>query len=464
MGARGRVDERDLDRSMACALARARTRTPIARLLIAFSGGCDSRVLLHLAVRCARTHKLELGVLHVDHALDDASARRAERCRAFGAAYGLTCEVVRLRGAPPAGASVEAWARTARYRLLAQRSAEGTLAMTAHHADDQAETVVQRVMSAAGPHGLGGIRALRPLGAGLLARPLLAWSRAELEQYALAADLEWQDDPGNADRRYLRNRVRQDLMPAVTRAFPHSAVALGDFAALHRELAEGIDEWSDGVLGPPDHRLSLATLAAAPRGLRVYLLRRWLERLGVEAPRRAQWRVIERELHTARGDACPQYTWGGVVLRRFRGSIYVLERARLAPPAAAEWAWQAECAMTWPWAGLTSRWVRHGPRLERAALARGPLSLRLRRGGERLCLAGRSHRRTLKNLFQEWAVPPWERDRLALLFIGDALAAVPGYAVAAEFHAPAQESGLALDWQWTVYPATPAAAPTAYAS
>jgi tRNA(Ile)-lysidine synthase len=464
MGARSDRDGRELDSSMTRALAHAHTRMPIARLLIAFSGGCDSRVLLHLAVRCARAHKLELGVLHIDHALDDASARRAERCRAFCATYGLACEVVRLAAMPPVGASVEAWARTARYRELAQRCAESTLVMTAHHADDQAETVVQRVVLAAGPHGLGGIRALRPLGVGQLARPLLGWSRAELEHYARGAGLEWQHDPGNDDRRYLRNRVRHDLMPALTRAFPHSVFALGDFAALHSELAQGIDEWSDGVLGPPDHRLPLATLAAVPRGLRVYLVRRWLQRLGVEAPRRAQWRTIEREMYTVRGDACPQYTWGGVVLRRYRGSIYVLERDRLGPPVTAEWAWQAECAMTWPWAGLTSRWVRHGPRLERSALARGPLSLRLRRGGERLSLDGRSHRRTLKNLLQEWAVPPWERDRLALLFIGDALAAVPGYAVAAEFHAPAHELGLALDWQWRVYPTAPSATPTAYAS
>ena len=176
---------------------------------------------------------------------------------------------------------VEAWAREARYAALAAGCAADEAVLTAHHREDQVETVMQRIVHAAGPHGLAGIPALRTLGHGWLARPLLGCTRDSLRSYLAGRAARWIDDPANSDVRYLRNRLRHTAWPALAAAVPGAADGLVRLAALQQALARGLDGYADALLGTAATRaLPVAVLERAPLDLRPYVLRRFLDREG----------------------------------------------------------------------------------------------------------------------------------------------------------------------------------------
>ena len=417
------------------------------RLVVGFSGGADSTLLLALARDYAARAGLPLLAVHVDHGLHPDSGAWAAHCAAQARDLGVSFEVLTVAAAPSAGASLEAWARGERYALLAARLEADSALLTAHHADDQAETVLQRLLWRAGPWGLAAMRDARPLGRGWLLRPLLAERRATLRAAASALDLTWLEDPSNRELRHPRNRLRANVLPVLEASFPDAVAALNETAALQGEVAALLDELSDRVLdacaAPASPPVS-ALLALTPR-LRVCVLRRWLLRQGAPVPGRAQLDALQRELLDARADGQPCVAWQSVAVRRHAGQLF-LTRAELPPPLPAQ-RWQA------PWPPLadasgTLECVPGGPTdLCAARAAAGEVWVRQRDGGERLRLRADGPRRALKTLFQEWGVPTWRRSRWPLIYVDGELAAVPGFAVAAEFQAG--PGGAALAFAWT---------------
>ncbi|MGE3845452.1 MAG: tRNA lysidine(34) synthetase TilS [Gammaproteobacteria bacterium] len=416
------------------------------RLVVGFSGGADSTLLLVLARDYAAREGLPLRAVHVDHRLHPDSGAWAAHCAAQARGLGVHFETLTVATAPPAGASIEAWARGERYALLAARLDTDAALLTAHHADDQAETVLQRLLWRAGPWGLAAMRDRRPLGRGWLLRPLLAERRATLRAAATELALVWLEDPGNRELRHPRNRLRATVLPALEASFPDAVTALTEAAALQGEVASLLDELADEVLDacaepatPP-----VGALLALPPRLRVCVLRRWLLRQGAPIPGRAQLEALQRELLAARADGQPCVAWQSVAVRRHAGHLF-LTRAELPSPAPAQ-RWAA------PWAplALAGGMLVGAPGgaadLCVARATAGEVWVRHRDGGERLRLHAGGPRRALKTLFQEWGVPTWRRPRWPLLYVDDELAAVPGLAVAAEFRAGADRAALMLDW------------------
>ncbi len=437
----------DLGAQANAALNRIVAASDCDELLVAFSGGRDSSVLLHVAVAFARAAGLRIRALHVDHGLHAQSGQWAAHCREAAHAAGVNCAVVGVSERPPQGSSVEAWARAQRYRALSSTLGARTCVLTAHHADDQAETVLHRVLGGAGPHGLAAMRELRAFGAVHLGRPLLHCSVAAISAYAKSHALAWVDDPGNHDRRFLRNRLRHELLPHLETCYPGAAAGLRRLAGIQSQLADSLDRRADTILAvgtTTPMELELRVLRACDAGMQAVVLRRALVRAGLSPPGERRLREILQRLCSAREDANPLVAWGGTEVRRYRERLYFM-RACPAPDPGQLLAWDPGTELRLPWGVL--RAVRGpAPALDAARLSSGLVRIGFRRGGERCHPVTRTHSQSLKKLFQEWGVPPWRRVTMPLLLIDGQLAAVGAECVCRGFSTPADQPGLVLEW------------------
>ena len=417
----------------------------IDRIVLGFSGGLDSTVLLHLLRDYVAQAPVLLQACHIDHGLQADSARWVAHCARTAAGFGVDFRSERLDGAPAVGASIEDWARQQRYAVLLAQLDNRSALVTAHHRDDQAETVLLHALRGSGPHGLAGIRARGRYGEKRLLRPLLDEQRADLLAYGRAHDLQWVDDPSNTELRFARNRLRAAIMPALEREFPGARAALARVATLQAEVVEVLDALADQFV-QDGQVLDLAHLRGCAQPLRPFIVKRWLARAGGPVPGRAQLERMLHEMLDARADAMPLVEWRGVAVRRYDDKFF-LTVARLPLPSAEPLPY----VMSWtplrlPQGVLSAREIR-GEGAELVALADGNLSLRFRHGGERLRLHSGGPRRALKSLFQEWRVPPWLRNGWPLVFVGEQLALVPGHAVAAEFRVAGHGPGVSFEWQ-----------------
>ncbi|EJM37300.1 tRNA(Ile)-lysidine synthetase, partial [Pseudomonas sp. GM33] len=279
---------------------------------IAFSGGLDSTVLLHLLAHLAKTESLPaLSAIHVHHGLQAVADAWPEHCRSVCAALGIPLQTVRVRVAP--GASLERAARDARYHTFTEVTRPDEVLLTAQHRDDQAETLLFRLLRGAGVRGLSGMPRQRPLGKGHLLRPLLDVTRAELEAYANEHGLSWIEDPSNEDRQYSRNYLRHQVFPALTRRWPQAVATMARSAA-HLTEAQGLlEELADMDLREANsvsefawlglRSLELASLAQLSAARQRNALSHWLEPL-TRLPDTDHWSGWE-DLRDASGDACP---------------------------------------------------------------------------------------------------------------------------------------------------------------
>jgi len=394
---------------MALSLPQAPGDGPV---LVAFSGGLDSSVLLHLAAADARLRERGLRALHVDHGLHADSAQWAEHCRRQCESLGVTFVASRV-AVMPDGDGLEAAARAARHRAFEQAQAAGEVIALAHHRDDQAETVLLRLLRGAGD-GLAAMRPVRVFGAGWLWRPLLDLPRSELRAYADQHGLLWLEDPSNASDRHDRNFLRQRVMPVLADRWPNASASLARSAGLVATQA-GLLAAEDArrlalVQGLDPHGLSVAALMAQPAAWRDRLLRAWLAGLGLPPLPTDALATIAAELLPARADARAEFAWSGAVIRRWRD---LLHASWTLPPLAPDWAahWDGRAALALP--------TGDSLRLEPAASFQSPVRVSARLGGERLKLPGRDHHTDLKTLLQSLGVPPWERARLPLVFAPD---------------------------------------------
>lgn len=409
---------------------------PRGGLLVALSGGPDSTALLHALAAQPEARARGLRALHVDHGLHAASAEWAAQaratCRQLGVDFELRNVLVDRRGS-----GLEAAAREARRRALREVQREGEVVVMAHHAGDQAETLLWRLARGAGPEGLAAMRPLRRFGRGWLARPWLGLPHDAilryLEQHALRAIA----DPANADLRHDRNYLRHTVLPALRQRWPHADAALarsadllaGAARLLRAQARQRLARWR----GLDPATLRVEPLAAAAAALRGAVLREWLLDLGLAPPGARALATIEQELLRARRDAAPRVRWPGAELRRHRGWLHAMAPLP-APPRDYALAWDGRAPLRLP-GGLG--WLR----LEGAPLP-GPARVAPRRGGERIRLAPGGPQRELKHVLQELGVPPWQRARLPLLWRDQTLLAAGDLACDHAFRA----GGARLRW------------------
>lgn len=412
-----------------------------SRYVIAFSGGLDSTALAH-ALSCAKAG-VPIVAIHIDHGLHADSQRWSDHCEAFATSLGIAYRSRKVSVQLESGKGPEASAREARYTALHAELGPDDWLLSAHHREDQAETLLLNLVRGSGPAGIAGIGAIRRFGPGWLARPLLHTDRASLRDYAERNKLDWIEDPSNTDRRFDRNFLRHDILPRLQSRWPdiasrlqRSATHAGEAATLLADLG-AIDL---EALGGHPERLPVDGLLAMTPGRQRNLLRYSLRLLGLSTPTALQLERILGEVLPAREDAQPHVSWPGASVRRYRNGLYLLPEALASVPVSKPI--QAEKVSLG--AGLGVLYFDPDARfgLSPELFERG-LRLDIRQGGEEIQPYGQGHTRKLKKLLQEEGVVPWMRDRLPLVYSGERLVAVADLWIAADATA---EPGVGVRW------------------
>ncbi|MEN5034265.1 tRNA lysidine(34) synthetase TilS [Pseudomonas sp. TWI929] len=388
---------------------------------IAFSGGLDSTVLLHLLADHARKHASPpLRAIHIHHGLQPAADAWPAHCQAICDNLGIELQVIHVQVSP--GASLEQAARDARYAAFKQALGPGDILFTGQHRDDQAETLLFRLLRGAGLRGLAAMPGQRALWQGSLVRPLLSCSRQQLQAYALANGLAWIEDPSNADTQFARNYLRGEVFPRLQQRWPQAsqnlaraAEHLGEALGLVDELAR--DDLALAGEGAPVawsglDSLDLATLVALSPARQRNALQYWLSQR-TRLPDTRHW-AGWADLRDAAADAQPVWRLADGQLLRSHGRVWWLSGDWLQQPVG-QLAWgDVDAPLLLPGNGSV--------RLVGAA-GLGGLRIAYRQGGEMLDLPGRG-RRDLKRLLNEQQVPHFLRPRLPLLYQGERLLAV----------------------------------------
>jgi tRNA(Ile)-lysidine synthase len=415
------------------------------RVVVALSGGLDSMVLLDLLARAASRRGFELRALHVNHQLSPHAARWAAFCRAECKARNIPIKVVRVQ--VPRRDSLEAQARALRLAAFAAQKADWIA--TAHHADDQAETVLYRLLRGAGTRGLVGIPVARPLTAGgtglQLLRPLLAVPRATIADYARRRRLAWVEDESNTDIRHDRNFLRQRVLPLLEERFPQARRTLARAATLAASSVALENSLAQTDAGAAGDRLSVLALQALAPARAENVLRWFIAGRGVPPPSAPRLREALRQLTTARADAGVNVVWGGCALRRHRDAVFLVPVRTVMRDFKVRWTGSRRLVLAALGGTLTMTPAR-GEGLSAARLRGRRVDVRVRQGGEKLRPAAGRAARSLKNLLQEAGVAPWARDAWPLLYVDGELAAVPGVLTDAAWQARPGEAGLLPGW------------------
>ena len=419
-------------------------------LLVAFSGGLDSTVLLVLAARFAQEQGLALRALHVHHGLSPHADDWVAHCEGVCQQLAVPLIIQRVQLQRGNGDSLEAQAREARYQRLAACLGEGEWLLTAHHQDDQLETLLLALKRGAGLRGLAGILPSQPFAGGLLLRPLLELSRAELAALAETLPYGWVEDESNQDVSYDRNFLRQQLIPQLKARWPamaqtaaRSMALCAEQEALISELAEA--DWQRAGEGEALRIEALQPLSPVRRN---NLLRHWIRRQGGEMPSRELLGLLWQEVALAREDANPRLSLQGLECRRFQGRLHLVPpglapREEVLPTRAGETLRLPDGLGTFRLLLSDEGEGLRPPREDE------PLSVRFQVApGVMLKPVGRVGSRRLKKLLQEYGVPSWQRGRIPILYYGERVALVAGLFVCDGFLAP--EGGMAWEWRRAV--------------
>lgn len=433
---------------------------PESSILIGLSGGVDSVVLLHLLHKLAARHAWHLSALHVHHGISRNADAWAKFCAELCEQQRIPFLVERIDIAPLRAHGIEAAARKLRIAAFSRQACD--YVALAHHADDQAETLLLQMLRGAGVRGASAMPVLtlrrrsglkaeskRPqiaerAGSPNLLRPLLHCSRREILDYAAAHGLQWIEDESNADDSYPRNFLRHRILPLLEQKFPAYRDTLGRSARHFAEAGELLDDLArqDAGQSLDGNALCVAALRELPVARAKNLLRYFLHSQGATMPQSTHLDEMLRQLCEARQDADLKVRLGDCQLRRYRDSVYLL-------PVTGDldrdyvMLWQGEAILDWaPLAAQLHFSHATGAGISLRKLQRAPLTLRLRKGAESLRPHPAAPKRTLKNLLREHHIPPWQRERLPLLFCGDELACVVGVAIDAGYLADENEDGV----------------------
>jgi tRNA(Ile)-lysidine synthase len=429
-----------------------RERDDLQRLVVAYSGGLDSMVLLHglVTLRDAGLENRPILAVHVNHQLSDNSDQWQQHCETVCQHFSVPLQVSKVV-IQLAGKGLENAAREQRYQVFEGIMQPGDGLMLAHHQDDQAETLLLRLMRGAGPKGLAAMTPERSFGHGILLRPLLTLPRSALEAWASHHQLAWVEDESNHSLDFDRNYLRHEIMPLLQQRWPNFSARWQQAAELCREADREIEATASQDLSQVDLRserwgwsvntVDLDTWSDFRRG---NLLRCLLQKLKLSAPDKSHLQQVEQQIFSAYEDASSDVCWGNVSIRRFRQRMYILPltQALQAPHRGLQWdgqqslEWKGGQLMCWP--------VESGGLYWPQGMV---VDVGVRQGGERCKPAGKVHSQKLKKLLLEFELEAWLRDVVPILRYNGAIVAVGDLWICDEFKAGPDQPGCRLVWQ-----------------
>ena len=416
------------------------------RYFIALSGGLDSMALLAFALPyLLKFYKPTIQIIHVHHGLSQFADEWAEHCHSVSDAMGLVCHVERVNVAA-GGKGLEAAAREARYDVFERYLSNGGVLLQGHHQNDQAETVLMRLLRGAGPEGLSGIPQQRALSNGQLFRPWLGLPRCVLEAEIKKYPITWVEDDSNTDLQFDRNFVRHEILPLLEARWPNVLNSISRTADRSSQTHQQLLSWCEAQIVnviseqyAEDKALDLALLSVYSMEQQHFLLRHWLDCLRVEHPSEKIFERVWSEVIPAERDALPALRWGSNHLRRFNGCLFYLNDQAV---QAQVYRYEVPCDETVLCDDVAPlRIASIGGRelkvifkavkggVPNKSLIRMPkqnelITVRSRSGGESIVLPSSIQNKSLKKILQAKKIAPWRRLHIPLIYYGDILALV----------------------------------------
>ena len=427
------------------------------QILVGFSGGLDSTLLLKLLSQ--QIDPSRITAVHINHGLSVHADNWQALVEDYSKQLGVNFYTQKVH-VKSSGQGFEAAAREKRYAVFESLIKPDGLLFLAHHADDQAETVLYRLLRGSGPKGLSAMANCRPIGAGSLIRPLLAWNKSQILACANRLNIAWAEDESNQDNGFDRNYLRNKVFPEISKRWPDYTQSLQQSADLcyqSEQLAEEMAADDLVYLGQREERDGYSIAIEIFKSLSTLrqrnVLRHWALQKQAPLPTGKIIDEVLKSVVNARDDAAPVVIWQSMQWTRFQGRLYLLkpqkaQKAQKAQEGKFNQKQQAEWSMQAPLV-LADNSVLHCQPVTGSGIKAniGPLVIRYRQGGERCKPFGRDHSNSLKKLLQEYAVPPWYRDRVPLLYSDNTLVAVADLWVCDGWNAETDEPGLKINWQ-----------------
>jgi tRNA(Ile)-lysidine synthase len=417
--------------------------------VVALSGGADSACLLAVAVELGGTFRgLPLRAVHVDHGLQAAAVSFREACAALCTALNVPLTVVAAEVQTPSGVSIEAAARDARYAALARELKTGECLLTAHHSQDQAETLLLQALRGAGLKGMSAMPVSRPLGSGWHLRPVLDVARDELQACGARSSGACVVDPMNEDLRFDRSYLRRRVWPLIETRWPGSAAVLSRTARHAAEAQALLDDAAlvhvtrlrDGAA------LSLPGLRALKPQERINALRLWLRAADVEPPSTARLTEALRQMLEAKADHLPAIVWADYALRRYRQRVFLTPAITPRLEGGHRWTVAPDAVLDLGSGLGRLHWVDQTGGLDAERLSDAVI-VRPREGGETLRPAAQAKTQSVQHLCQSHGVLPWLRDALPYIHAGNSLIAIGDLWLDAGWCVPVGHAGFAVLWE-----------------
>jgi tRNA(Ile)-lysidine synthase len=406
------------------------------KVWLAYSGGIDSHVLLHILATTSHPDLNFAATVHVDHGLQTESKNWSQYCADICKDLNIDYHALQVQVNDIETLGMEAAARAARYQAIAQFLSPNDVLLTAQHQHDQAETLLLQLLRGSGPKGLAAMAVKSTMGKMTVIRPLLDVSQQDIQLYAQQHNLKWIDDPSNVDTRWSRNYLRHQVWPEIEQRWPQAEITLSRSAQHCAEASDLLSEFAEQdmtLLGinANSETLPITALMTLSSARQRNLLRHYIERRQFTLPSTTVLQCVIDEVCLAAQDSEPLVSWSGVEVRRYQQQLFMM------PPMQAHDVLQSVVVEDFHQAISIAdqliQWQQiQGKGLNEKVISQG-IRVGFRQGGERIQLQGQAHHKSLKHLFQQWHIPPWQRDRIPLLFCDDKLIAIVGYGLSDEF-------------------------------
>ncbi len=393
-------------------------------LLVAYSGGLDSHVLLVAMHRWCQQHRRGLRAVYIDHGLQDDSVHWAAHCARVCESLNVPFTSVAVDVELGNGASPEKAARDARYAALEWQLQSGEMMLTAHHADDQAETLLLQLLRGAGVQGAAAMPSIKPFADGWHVRPMLSINRVALEAVANALQLKWVEDTSNTNQKFDRNYLRHSVMPVLQHRWPAVVSSLGRAAGHASQATALLQEIAMQDVELKSDVLDVAALQVLSTQRQANALRAWISCQGFALPSTAKLRHMMHDLIMASSDTNGRISFDQAEVCRHRQSLYIGARGSFAQAAPFDHAWAhrayplpiPETNQTLTANDLPLTWIADDV----------PLQIKSRQGGEKIRLAGQPYQQSVKSLLQQQGLPPWQRSKLPFVWHRDQLLGIIG--------------------------------------
>lgn len=423
--------------------------------VVAYSGGVDSHVLLY----CCEQLNLPVRAVHVHHGLQELADHWVKHCQSVCDALDIHLDVIYVDARASKSQSPEEAARSARYRVLRNNLNAGDCLVTAQHLNDQAETLLLQLFRTASSAGLSAMPASRQFGDHVHIRPLLSFTRDEIESFAQAKGLHWIEDPSNDDVQFDRNFIRKKLVPLLETRWPEITGQLTTVAGLQSNNLQVLEDMAaidlaDSVITAGYQSkscvfdilsvLSVPVLVSLSSARLLNVLRYWVIQTAEMSPTRKLLEEINKALINSQPDANPAIKFSGYEFRRYQDGLYLLKQRateNFQEVLNQEVDWDVALPLTLPLLNIKLEAVDTVGEGLKQSLLDEPLKISFRKGGEKFHPVERRHSQSLKKLLQEAEVPPWERDAVPLLYFKDELIAVIGLWVSKKYAVANNKAG-----------------------